>query len=199
MENASKALLMAVSILIAIMILSLATRMFGAASRVTKSYDETMEISTASSFNTRFTKFIGDSTNSSGAEQKYATIYDVISLVHFAKSYNRTVVDDPATLEERYNLANADPALVRIDLRTANGVALRTITNLQKYDEKVFNKILQECHYIDNGAENAKRIITYEMEITKQNNVGRICHVTFIPIVEGNTTQTIVDILNGIY
>lgn len=174
MENASKALMMGASILIAVMILAIATRFFESASSVTKTYDKTMEATQISTFNSNFTKFAGAVINDANAEvQQYATIYDVISTANFAYNYNSQMSLEPE------NTA-ADPALVRVDLERFNGSLV--IENLQNKSQ-LFNRLIQECHYINITYPNAQNIVTYRIEIRKQNGAGRINHVVFKPIV----------------
>lgn len=173
MENASKALLMGASILIAVLILSIATRFFNSASQVTKTYDSTMESSQISTFNSNFTKFVGavmDNTNNE--VQQYATIYDVISTSNFAYNYNSKMSLTPEDTA-------SDPALVRVDLANTVGYV---IENLQNKSQK-YNNLIQVCHYINNTHPNAKNIVTYKIEIKKQNEAGLINHVIFTPIV----------------
>ena len=55
MENASKALLIGAGTLIAILILAIATGLFRAASGVAKTYDQTMQSTEITKFNTNFT------------------------------------------------------------------------------------------------------------------------------------------------
>lgn len=177
MENASKALLIAASILIAILILTIATRLFKSASSVTKSYDKRMETVQAATFNANFNKFIGGVLDEHNNEkQKYATIYDVISTANFAYDYNSKQVIDQMTVDTSTN-----PTLVQVDLQSKDGTV--KITDLQKHS-KIYDTLIQECHYQNNRFPNANKIITYEIVINHTNSMGRINHVTFIPIVE---------------
>ena len=59
MENASKALLMGAGILIGILLIALAVRVYSSASEVTKSFQSREEISEIRTFNSNFSKFIG--------------------------------------------------------------------------------------------------------------------------------------------
>lgn len=174
MENASKALLMGASILIAVLILGIATRFFGSASSVTKQYDKTMEATQISTFNSNFTKFAGAVVNEANNElQQYATIYDVISTANFAYNYNSKISLDPEN-------TSVDPALVRVDLKTSNDS--RIIQNLQN-KSNIFNRLIQECHYINITYPNAKNIVTYRINIVSNDATGKINHVVFKPVV----------------
>ncbi len=59
MENASKALLIGAGVLLAILILNVATRMFHSASEVTETYDNQMQSTETRGFNANFTKYYG--------------------------------------------------------------------------------------------------------------------------------------------
>lgn len=182
MENASKALLMAAGVLIAIMLVSIATYLFKSASQVTKTYDKTMEVNEMAIFNANFTKYIGAVRDEAGAEvQKYATIYDVISTANFANNYNMKNSLDPTTPE-----ALADPTLVKVDLKSKDGTIV--INNLQNLPQ-VYSTLMQECYYQNNIYPTANSIVTYDIEINSQNAMGKINHVTFTPSVETEATR----------
>lgn len=181
MENVSKALLMSASILIAILVIVIAVRVFKSASDVSKSYDKTMSSSQVSTFNSNFTKFMGAVIDGNTEVQKYATIYDVISTANFAYDYNCKLVRDPTTAESL-----KDPGLVRVDLKSQDGSI--KITDLQIHQEK-YNTLLQECHYLHKTYPDSSSIVTYEITEIRENAAGRINHVTFIPMQETTDTQ----------
>lgn len=181
MENASKALLMAAGVLIAILLVSAATYLFKSASQVTKSYDKSMEINDIAIFNAHFTKFVGAVKDGSSDVQKYATIYDVISTANFADDYNRKNSLDPTTAE-----ALADPTLVRVDLKSKDGMII--IDNLQN-KPNTYDTLMQECYYQNNLYPNATSIVTYDIQINSENALGKINHVTFSPSIETRDTS----------
>ena len=114
MENASKALLIGAGTLIAILILAIATGLFRAASGVAKTYDQTMQSTEITKFNTNFTKYLdaGVKDESGNTKRESANIYDVISLSNFAKDYNNNFS------EETVN--NNSKAIVHIDIKNVN-------------------------------------------------------------------------------
>jgi len=77
MENASKALLMAAEVLIAILIASLFALFFSTMSEYTKSYEERKQTEELQAFNNQFEKYIGG-----------ATAQDVVTVINLAKEYN---------------------------------------------------------------------------------------------------------------
>ena len=75
MENASKALLMAASVLIGIILISLMVIMFMNSGNVSGSYDKTISQEEISVFNSNFTKYVG----------RNLTIHEVKSIIYFAE------------------------------------------------------------------------------------------------------------------
>lgn len=86
MENASKALLMAASVLIGIILISLMVIMFMNSGNVSSSYDKTISQEEISVFNSNFTKYVG----------RGLTIHEVKSIINFAKA-NGVKVDSDVT------------------------------------------------------------------------------------------------------
>lgn len=191
MENASKALLMGASVIVAILIIFLATRLFRAAFGVANSYDKAMETSEISAFNTNFTKYAGAVVNeSSGTEQKYATIYDVISTANFAYDYNSKNIVNPKSPENPN-----DPIILHVNLQTSDGNFI--IKDLQNHDELYYN-LIQKCHYIDNANPTSQNIVTYEITINSYNATGKINEVTFRPI-EPSANEVVEKAYNILY
>lgn len=86
MENASKALLMAASVLIGIILISLMVIMFMNSGNVSSSYDKTISQEEISVFNSNFTKYVG----------RNLTIHEVKSIIYFAEA-NGVKVDSDVT------------------------------------------------------------------------------------------------------
>ena len=78
MENASKALLMAASVLIGILIISLAIYLFVSFGSTSAEVHKQNEVQQIAQFNSRFTSY----------EQKTCTIYDVVTLANLATENN---------------------------------------------------------------------------------------------------------------
>lgn len=83
MENATKALLIAGGVLIAIIILSVMVIMFQKTGNVTKTYDQTISQEEITKFNSNFTKYIGQE----------LTIHEVVTITNFADIKNNKLVD----------------------------------------------------------------------------------------------------------
>lgn len=80
MENASEALIIGGTILIAIIILSIGVYLFVNYVRVGESYEETQVTAEITKFNTNFTVFDG---------RTDITIQEIVSLISFTKNYNK--------------------------------------------------------------------------------------------------------------
>lgn len=174
MENASKALLVGAGILLAILIISLATRLFRSASGVAKTYDQTMQSTEITKFNTNFTKYLdaGVKDASGNTKRESANIYDVISLANFAKDYNNNFSDE--------TIDNDSKVLVHIDIKNVNESDPK-ITDVQNFSKKAQDYLISKCYYQSNTSPNAKSIITFKIKIEENNETGRIIHASFIP------------------
>lgn len=78
MENASKALLIAGGILIAILIVTVAVFLFANYSSIGESYDQTVQINEVQKFNENFTRYEG---------RENITIQEIVTLYNFVKDY----------------------------------------------------------------------------------------------------------------
>ena len=165
MENASKALLIAAGILIAILIISFATRIFTSASGVTKTYYSEQQIDELNTFNANFTRFIG-AVKSNGEKQYYATIHDIISVANFAKNYNSNI--DIIDVN--------DPRVLHVNIKTSDGQ--NKYSDLQNYDDSTYYNLIDKWYYVDNTNPNANNIITFNIDI-KYNEEGRANNLTF--------------------
>lgn len=91
MENATKALLMAGGVLIAIIIISVIVITLQKTGNVNKTYDSTIKQQEIMKFNSNFTKYVG--------EDKKFTIHDAITITNFAQNHGVTV-NDPKTISD---------------------------------------------------------------------------------------------------
>ena len=78
MENASKALLIAGGILIAILIVTVAVFLFANYSSIGESYDQTVQTNEVQKFNENFTRYEG---------RENITIQEIVTLYNFVKDY----------------------------------------------------------------------------------------------------------------
>ncbi len=82
MENASKALIMSASILIGIIILSIAAYLFTAFGSSSKEIQQQVDTRVMAEFNNNFLKYQGS---------EKCTIHDIVNLAKFAKKTNETI------------------------------------------------------------------------------------------------------------
>ena len=85
MENATKALLVAGGVLIAILIITLLISVLQSTGKVSKQYNESTSSEQITTFNNNFTKYLG----------KDLTIHDVVTICNFAKQNNIFKVNVP--------------------------------------------------------------------------------------------------------
>ena len=94
MENATKALLIAASMLIGIMVVSIAVYLFATFGAQAKETSEQRKIQQLNDFNEQFTSYVG---------KEGTTIYDVISVANLATDNNRYYdLPGPATGKDNY-------------------------------------------------------------------------------------------------
>lgn len=99
MENASKALLIAGGVLIAMLILTVGIFLFNTSGQLGKAYEKTLSESEVRNFNTNFTKFEG---------RTNITAQEIVSLVNFVKDYNKkTDIEINVKVERRLNSLEA--------------------------------------------------------------------------------------------
>ncbi|MBQ3145316.1 MAG: hypothetical protein IJB90_01860 [Clostridia bacterium] len=79
MENASQALLIAGTILIALIVLSIGVYLASNSSKVGESYEQTQEIAELTRFNSKFIVY---------AEREDITAQEVVSISNFVRNYN---------------------------------------------------------------------------------------------------------------
>lgn len=83
MENATKALLMAGGVLIAILIITIFIAVLQSTGGVSKRYKESISSEQITTFNSNFTKYLGQD----------LTIHEVVTICNFAKNNNVKVIN----------------------------------------------------------------------------------------------------------
>ena len=94
MENASNALIIAGSILIAIIILSIGVILFSSYSKIGESYEQTRVVERLTKYNSNFTIF---------EERTDITAQEIVTLVNYARNYNE---ENETSIE--VNVQNSD-------------------------------------------------------------------------------------------
>lgn len=85
MENMSKALLMAAGVLIGVMTLAIIVMLFNQGGEFSSSYDRKLSLEAIQNYNQPFTRLLTINTTS---EEQEIDIYDIISVVNYAKNIN---------------------------------------------------------------------------------------------------------------
>ena len=176
MENASKALLIGAGILVAMLILFIAVRMFSSASQVTEAYQSKEVRSEVATFNANFTRFIGAVVKDDElTNQNYAKIHDLVSVANFAWNYNNKMVMNPLNPEDPN-----DQRIVHVNLKL-NGDRAPQLNDLQNYNQEAYYLLIENGYYMSKDYPNAKNTIDYKIEIVSYNAENRINNMNFYP------------------
>lgn len=179
MENITRALTMGAAVLIAVLIVAFATRIFSSASEVTKSFQSKEEISEINAFNSNFTRFIGAIVKDNQlTDQHYATIYDIVSVANFAWNFNTDQVYELKNMSLSEQLA--DPRIVHINIKESKD-GKEICNDFQNYNQKAQYKMIESGYYKSLSNPNSKATIDFEIEIKKYNALGRAIVIDFFP------------------
>ena len=132
---------MGAAVLIAVLIVAFATRIFSSASEVTKSFQSKEEISEINAFNSNFTRFIGAVVKDNQlTDQHYATIYDIVSVANFAWNFNTDQVYELKKMSSSEQLA--DPRIVHINIKESKD-GKEICNDFQNYNQKAQYKMIE--------------------------------------------------------
>lgn len=158
MENASKALLMAASMLIGVAILSLAVYLFtyfsGSVNEMNKQIDEGQ----LEQFNNQFTSY--------EAKGKTLTIYDIITVTNLAKENNTYYQLEEASDNNFYISVNFNS---KYNMEKEDDLT-KMLTNLEELIEIEDNEIT---------GQKVKQLKKYECKVEFNENTGRVNKVRF--------------------
>lgn len=161
MENASKALIMAGGILIAIMVISLGVYIFSKFGDFAKNQETQVFEKNVTEFNAQFTKF-------EGAED--ITAQDVVTVINIARNNNKMYnLEDSEGHKEGNYYVNATV--------TVNG---KTYNQNQNYQKESPYKNNLNTFLKDNSFDNAGNLILYKCNIKDYDDItGRVCSIEF--------------------
>lgn len=160
MENAAKALMIAASVLIGIMIISLAVYLFATFGATSKQIHEEIDANRLNEFNTQFTVYETKNDN---------TIYDIISVINLAKENN-----------EYYELNEQLEGNFYIKVNIGN-----TQLNLEKKTKQELDDLVKqeqnnmESETIDGTTYDNQKLPTYSCKVTISEKTGRVSTVVF--------------------
>lgn len=153
MENASKALIMAASILLGIMIISVGVTLFQSFGGFSRDISSEIEKNKISEFNSQFLKFYNDNIE--------LTAHDVVTLANLAQKNN---------IEQEVQEGNT--AYIKVRLKEPK-------YSLEKFTEEQLNKLLQEQsdNLIKIDDELVSKYYYKIIDIKLDENSGRINYV----------------------
>jgi len=158
MENASKALIMAGGILIAIMVISLGVYIFSKFGDFAKNQETQVFEKNVTEFNAQFTKF-------EGAED--ITAQDVVTVINLAKNNNK-----------RYNLTSHETGNYYVEVEvTVGGIHIN-----EKSDSNKLNELLKNNSYksVMVDGVNTIKLEQYECKKIKYDEItGRVYRIDF--------------------
>jgi len=175
-ENASKALIMAGSVLIGVLILTLFVYLFRTMGEYAAEAERNRAKTQINMFNTNFTKYLGETTYEvEDIEKKTCTIHDIVTAANFAKQTNQAL-----GYEKEQDYSDRSD-YVQIDFY---GPGYKKI-HLESVIEDEYKKILRnhELNYIPiyDAEGNLQEYQTrkYICEITFSAESGRVIYVRF--------------------
>lgn len=154
MENASKALLMAASVLIGILIISLAVYLFVTFGSASAKMHKQNEVQQIAQFNSQFTSY----------EEKECTIYDVITLANLATENN--IYYELTKTEAKENTNYISVLLERNSMEGAYGEKSKT----EEYNQYIFQEVQN------------KDLTKYKCKVTISEITQRVYKVVFTSI-----------------
>lgn len=130
MENASKALIIAATVLVSVLILAILVYLFVNYSEIASQHEENQAKQALVQYNTKFTKY----------EDKTLTIQDVYTIVNLAHDYNKRKSDNEISVKlGNKNLLNSKEAwLDQLEENTDDKYKINTITY---YDDNTIKEI----------------------------------------------------------
>lgn len=159
MENASKALLMAASVLIAMMVIGIATYVFNMFGTFAKNQEEELYNKQIGEFNAQFTKY---------ETMEEINIHDIITLANYAKDYNNA---NEVT-------SSSDNIYITVELQTKGNIENKTTSEKNKLIEDDLNFL----------ATNPSKKIVYKVTNIQYNEVTeRVNKINFSKTIQNKT------------
>jgi hypothetical protein len=164
MENASKALIMAASVLLSIMIISVGVVLFDSFGNTGAKIISQIEETQISEFNSQFYKYYGKTTKYNSTIGKYeqetikVTAHDIISIANLAKKNNEQYEFDEIGKDENTNY-------VQIDFKNKK--------NLENWSEE------DKIKFIEDNSMNGSEIKYFYCSSIELNSIGRVMYVKF--------------------
>lgn len=165
MENASKALIMAGTILISIMVISLGVYIINMFGEYTAEQEQERANRQIAEFNAQFLKYEG---------RTDITAQDIVTVANLAKENNDFYEFDPSAADAN---ANENTYYVEVNAKFVS----ETVNNLEKKDKKE-EYLEKENNIITTNASGEKNIKTYKCDYVKVSSVThRVYEISFSP------------------
>lgn len=169
MENASKALIIATTVLLGVMLITFATVLFTSFANYSKDVQEERENNALAEFNNRFIKYYNGSTGEKDDKEPIlVTIHDIVSIANLAKETN--IKNE---LQEEIGYSNVT-SYIQIDLESP------TVTNFEKKSSNEYTKFINQNDIIYNEDGTTKNKYYYCKSVNF-NQLGELNHMVFIP------------------
>ncbi len=168
MENASKALIIAASVLLGIMIISVAVALFNSFGGSSREIMNEIERGKIAEFNTQFFKYYGENYNTETGEIEKIKItsHDIVTLTNLAKKSNIEY-----EVQEQ-NSKSDNSYYIQIDVKNRK--------NLEKLNEEKLIEFLQENSYKENTESETKYYYIENIETSTVS--GRVIYVKILEL-----------------
>lgn len=167
MENASKALIMAASVLLGIMIISVGVTLFNSFGGFSRDITSEVERRQIEEFNIQFLKYYGETTEYNQEKNRYekqkikVTTHDIVTLANLAKKNNTENQIETQTGK------NQNSSYIQIEL-------IKKYKNLEKLNEEQLANFIKENNMKNNDLETRYYYIS-NVEINK--TTGKVIYV----------------------
>lgn len=164
MENASKALIMAASVLIGILILSLAVYLFVSFGSTSAQVHKQKEEQQLNQFNTQFTSYVG---------KEGITIYDVVSVANLATESN-IYYEFP----QRRKLTDGSDNYISVQFKN-DSISNKYNGSIEKAYQNSVNIDYDELIQLDLKAMQNDKLTQYECQVEISKTTQRVYRVFF--------------------
>lgn len=132
MENASRALLMAATVLISVMVISLGTYLFATFGNYSKQINSNLSSKQKQEFNAQFTKYEGGDP---------CTVYDIVTVINLAKNSNSQYEEYQDITKKPNDYKNNSNAYIYVEINEEHNInETSDTTNLNNFIENDVNE-----------------------------------------------------------